>query len=159
MKASRIVLVCVCVLAVALAGFAQARPGTVTKRVTVPSGSQTYGKIDITFNINIPDAWIPSSDTISCQVGADVFGELNIFEDVATLAATRNGNTATCLVPMFYSWPLQNPGQDTIDLIYSVTVPASPSNPPLPSRQSIQSSSIPVPANGTVTRITITVTL
>ena len=159
---TRPLFVCGYVLAFCLAGLSQTRSVTAATPENAPTTSPTTGKIDVTFQINIADTWIPSSDVIGCEVTLNVEGETSSFRETAAVAATRNGNTASCVVPIFYSWLLQHPGSDTISLTYDVAVPPEPAGgtPTLPYRENGQSGSImPVPANGTVTRLTVDVTL
>ncbi len=152
-------LFCACVLAVSLAGLIfpcsvmAAGPDT-------PSTSPTTGKLDVTFNITLRTS-LPSSAVIGCEVTATVSGDEGTFREVFATAGTRSGSTATCDVWFYYSWLLLHPASDTINLTYEVGVPPEGTGTPtLPYRDSVQSGSItPVPANGTITRITVDTTL
>jgi hypothetical protein len=107
------------------------------------------------------------TDTIGCAAGlslADVnpttFVVTGDWEEGATVAAIRSGSTATCTVTIPYSWSLANGGTDLVYPDYGIEVPASTSNPPLPSRLNSHSlSSMHVPANGSTTTITVTATI
>jgi hypothetical protein len=107
------------------------------------------------------------TDTIGCAAGlslADVnpttFVVTGDWEEGATVAAIRSGSTATCTVTIPYSWSLANGATDLVYPDYGIEVPASTSNPPLPSRLNSHSlSSMHVPANGATTTITVTATI
>lgn len=125
-----------------------------------PTTSATTGKLDISFNITLRTS-IPSNLTIACSVNVTVLGETGVFRETYATAAVRSGNTATCSNWFYYSWLLQHPASDTINLTYEVAVPPEVgSTPTLPYRDSAQSGTItPVPVNGTVTHITVDTTL
>jgi hypothetical protein len=135
----KILLVCVCVMAFCLAASAAA---------------PTTGKFDIYFEITINSS-LPADAPISCTLTTTVVGEPNLIEDSMSVAGTRVGNHATCTVPMYYSWALNNPGSDTVSLSYTVVDAASG----LPYRQDSQSATMPVPTNGTASHIYVTVVL
>jgi hypothetical protein len=158
---TRILFVSGCVLALCLAGLGQTRSVAAATPENAPTTSPTTGKIDVTFQINIADSWIPSSSTIACEVTLNVQGESTTFRETAALTATRTGNSASCVVPIYYSWLLQDRMTDTISLTYDVAVPPETTlSPTLPYRENSQAGSItPVPVNGTVTRLTVDVTL
>jgi hypothetical protein len=165
MRVSRKIFICACVLALSLAGAVSAaavdpKPASSNRPPTTTTAS---GKIDVTFSISIPDSWIPSDDQIGCEVTITVQGEPQTYRETGALAASRNGDTATCTVGQFYSWAgLQNEPTDTISLTFDVIVPPeSIGSITLPYRENVQSMTmlhIP-PTNGTVTRITVDVTL
>ncbi len=116
--------------------------------------------MDVTFEITFDDTWIPSSDTIGCEVTLNVEGESTTFKEIGALSAVRTGNHATCVVSMYYSWLLQYAGSDTLNLIYDVAVPPeSTSSLTLPYRENTQSASMPVPPNTMATHITVEVVL
>jgi hypothetical protein len=134
----KIVLVCLCVMAFCLAASA-----------TTP----TNGKFDIYFEITINSS-LPADAPISCSFSVFVEGETNVFEESMTVAGTRTGNRATCTVPMYYSWMLMHASGDMLSLTYTVLDGSS-----LPTRESIQSATIPVPASGTASHIYVTYVL
>jgi hypothetical protein len=134
----KILFVCLCVMTFCLAASA-----------TTP----TTGKFDIYFEITINSS-LPADAPISCSFSAFVEGETNLFEETMTVAGTRTGNHATCTVPMFYSWMLTHPSGDMLNLTYTVTDGSS-----LPSRLSVQSATIAVPATGTASHIYVTFVL
>lgn len=108
------------------------------------------------------------TDTIGCEAGVNVidanpnppFTVTGTWEEGAAVAATRSGSTATCTITIPYSWSLAFGSTDMVNPDYAIQVPASASNPPLPSRLNSHSlSSMHVPANGSTTTITITATI
>ena len=156
MKISRIFLVCIGVLGLSLCGFSQSAPSTANDKA--PVTTPTTGTIAATFAISFRSG-IPSTDTITCTVTVLMFGDSVSYSEIAIRTGTRNAGNASCYVPVPYSWLLQTPGSDNILLYYDVTVPAGGTTP-YPFRSHTQSDPpIPVPANGTVTAITVPVTL
>jgi hypothetical protein len=135
----KILFVCFCVMTFGLAANA---------------ATPTTGKFDIYFEITINSA-LPSDAPISCTLTVSVEGEPNLFEDSMSVAGIRTGNHATCTVPMYYSWLLNNPGSDILSLSYTVV----DAGQGLPYRQDSQSATIPVPPNGTASHIYVTVVL
>jgi hypothetical protein len=113
----------------------------------------TNGKFDITFEITINSS-LPANGPISCTFAVFVEGETTIFDDTMSVAGTTTGNHAVCVVPMYYSWLLQNQSRDTLSLTYTVV-----DGQGLPNREDVQSATIPVPASGTATHITVEVVL
>lgn len=157
---ARILFVCLCVITFCVAGFSQAHSLAAANSEIAPTPSPTTGKVDITFEITFDDTWIPGSDTIGCEVTLSVEGETTTFREIGALAGTRTGNHATCVVSMYYSWVLQQAGSDTLNLTYDVGVPPEISTSlTLPYRANTQSASMPVPASGTPTHITVEVVL
>ena len=126
----------------------------------IESTTPTTGKFVVSFTITISSS-IPTSDTISCGVTATLFetSTFHTVEELASVAASRTGSTATCTVTLPYSWVLSNPSTDTVSLSYSIIVPATTVS--LPSRTSIQTinGSLKVPASGSTTNETVTATI
>ena len=159
MSMSRIFSICVFVLGLTLCGFSQARSSS-PKSDNAPTITPTTGKIFVSFTITFASN-IPSGDLISCGVSTLVFdgGNSNLFQDEAIRAGSRSGNTATCLVPIPYSWLLQTPGSDSITVDFDVSVGGTGSTP-YPYRASSYGITIdPVPANGAVTNLSVNFTL
>jgi len=124
-----------------------------------PTLSPTTGKIDLTINVNIATTGIPSNATISCEVMSTVNDANGLFFEFFTVQGTRNGNTAVCQPWFNYSWLLLNPGSDTVSIDYAVSATSTSANG-LPYRESsLPVATIPVPANGAITRITANATL
>jgi hypothetical protein len=159
-RLSRILLASACVLGLCLAGLVHARSVAAAGSDVAATISPTTGIIKTTFNITIKSN-LPSSDTIACEVTLTVTGEDSTFREVAARQGTRSGNSATCIAPIPYSWLLQHPGTDTINLTYEVVIPPETSpTVSLPYRDSVQSGTItPIPANGATTDVTIAVTM
>lgn len=156
----RICFVFVCVMTLCLAGSIHARSVAAAPSEIAPTISPTAGKIVVSFEITIHSS-IPSSDTVACEVTANVEGESTTFREVAARTGTRTGNHVGCDVPIPYSWLPQHPGSDSINLTFDTVLP--PQTGPtvsLPYRQSESTETItPVPANGSTTNITIDVSL
>ena len=152
MSLSRMFFVCVFVLGLSLSGFSQARSSSPNSD-NLPTTPPTTGKIEVGFTITILSA-LPSTDLIACSVSAIVEGETITFTETAIRAGVRNGGSATCYVPIPYSWLLQHPGSDSILLDFDVTVEGSGASP-YPFRQSGQDGNVitPIPTNGTLTSI------
>jgi len=149
---------CACVLTICLAAMIFPCAAAAADADS-PTITPTTGKLDITFNINIATTGIPSNATIRCEVIATVFDASgNSFTDSFAVAGTRSGNTATCQPWYYYSWLLANPGSDRISFSFDVEALSTATNG-LPFRDSTQSSMMAVPANGTITRMTVNVTL
>ena len=108
-----------------------------------------------------------STDTIACTAGVDLIDEnpttfvvTGVWEEVAAVAATKSGSTATCTVTIPYSWSLANGSTDTVNLDYGIEAPAPGSSSPLPERLNTHSlPSMKVPANGTTTNVTVAATI
>lgn len=84
----------------------------------------------------------------------------NTFKEIAEVAATRSGSTATCTVKVPYSWTLSDATSDTVSLEFDVVVPtALITSNTTPGRFSSRTSTIPMPANGATTDETVDVTI
>jgi len=163
MKFPRFTFVLGCALALCSASYGQARAvaPTSNSEASPATTSPTTGKLEVTFDITIGSTWIPTSDTIGAEVTANVEGETGTFHEVAAGACSRSGDHASCTVTFRYSWLLQHPGSDSINLTYEVAVPPEGTgNLTLPYRESSQSGVItPVPTSGAITRLTVDFTL
>jgi hypothetical protein len=160
MKVSSILIAFACAAALCLTGFVH--PHAASASEIVPPLSPTTGTIQVTVHITFKSN-IPSNDVIACSVQATVQGEPTTFRETAIRQGGRNGNSATCVVPIPYSWLLQNGNNDTINLQYETIVPPESinlGNITFPYRDNIQSGTItPVPVSGTQTNITVDATL
>ncbi len=135
----RILFVCVCVMTFCLAASAI---------------TPTTGKFDVTFEITI-NSNLPADAPISCTLTAIVEGETNLIDDSMSVAGTRTGNHATCVVSRYYSWLLMHASGDMVSLSYTTVDSAQG----LPFRENAQSATIAVPTSGTATHIFVTVVL
>lgn len=131
----------VAILSVASVGDADAVSGVVT------------GQFKATISITIKSS-IPTSTPIQCTLSASVYGYgtgnnpvTDLFDQNATVPATRSGSSATCQLIIPYRWKLVN-SNDTVTLSYSI----SATNANGVGRYSDASlASIPVPPSGSVT--------
>jgi hypothetical protein len=82
-----------------------------------------------------------------------------IYKEIAEVAATRSGSTATCTVKVPYSWGLSS-ASDTVQLEYDVVVPTSlVTTNTAPSRDSTRTSAIALPLKGATTTLTADITI
>ena len=150
-------------------GAAKPTPNAIEDNPDVGQAALTTfgGTFVFKITITIKSANLPGTDTIGCEAGLSVIDEnpttfvvTGTWEEGAAVAAVRSGSTATCTVTIPYSWSLANGSTDLVYPDYAIQVPASASNPPLPSRINSHSlASLHVPANGTTTTITISATI
>ena len=149
MKISRIVFLCISIVALAapawsqpagpdgpahaVLGYLNPRSGVFMPMMPAPAGSDetptpeasaSTGKFVFNFTITIASA-VPAGDVIQCGAEASVFDVVRIFDDTADfVTATRSGSSATCKVTIPYSWPLTTPSSDPVTLTYNVTTGA-----------------------------------
>jgi hypothetical protein len=128
---------------------------------TAATTGPSYGKLVFNFTITIQSS-IPTSSPITCTAIAETietntttYQEKTFMED-ATVPATRSGSTATCSVPVPYSWNLSTPASDAMDLSFYVEAGSSASASRL-SEQSL--TTIKIPGNGATTTEAVKVTL
>lgn len=174
----RITLLCVCL--VGLNQFVQAQSMLGSSQTGVPSASATVedaeilaatsitftGKLVFSFTITISST-LPTTDTVACEASASLSdvgaaGQGPIINELAAVAATRSGSTATCTVNIPYSWSLINSSTDAVQLSYVISVPtaAITGTNGLPARVSTRTfASIKVPASGMTTTETIKATI
>jgi hypothetical protein len=120
-----------------------------------PDVTPTTGKLVFDFNITVSSSF-PAGEVISCSVIASVYDFTNNVDiaESAGAAATVSGSKATCTVTIPYSWPLADPGSETVGLSYEIL--ATPANGASLTRYSTRTlASIPVPATGATTTQTI----
>jgi len=106
------------------------------------------------------------SDSITCEAGADVddqnqttFVSAGLFEEGASVAATKGTGTASCTVTIPYSWSLEFASTDMVNLSYVITASTS-TGAGLPQRFNTHTlPSIKVPANGLTTTINVSATI
>lgn len=123
------------------------------------AGTVSTGKFVYNISISVKST-IPSADVIECSGSASTFdsGTRSISE-LAGVAATRAGSSASCTVSIPYSWSLATSSTDMVTLSYTITVPVT-AGAALPNRVSSQGiASIHVPASGATTTETISATI
>lgn len=123
------------------------------------AGTIFTGKFVYNISISIKST-IPTADVISCSGSAATFdGSGKNISEIAGVAATRAGSSASCSVAIPYSWSLTTSSTDMVALSYTITVPVG-GGAALPNRSSIQGlGSIHVPASGSTTTETISATI
>jgi hypothetical protein len=118
---------------------------------------ENTGTISVTLNINIASVPLRSKD-VSCNVIASV-SEFNTTtgesrsatESAAVLANHASGAaTATCTVTIPYRWTLNTASTDKINIVYTITSPASFTtvSSGLPNRYSSQTVANPLVVGG-----------
>jgi hypothetical protein len=129
-----------------------------------PEAAVVYtGKFVYHFTITLGST-IPTGDVIQCAASADTTDtarETFLHEQGAS-QATVSGSTATCTVTIPYSWTLGSPTTDTVALYYSIgeynpTAPAAAYDDRYSNHD--VNGSLPMPANGNTTNISISATI
>jgi hypothetical protein len=115
------------------------------------------GTISVTLNINIASVNLRSKD-ISCNVIASVsdvntstFESRFATESASVLAAHTSGaSTASCTVTIPYKWTLSSASTDKINIMYTITSPATftTTGGGLPNRYSSQTVANPLVVGG-----------
>jgi hypothetical protein len=131
------------------------------------AGAATLTTVTGTFKVVISIkvvSVIPTDDLILCKVTASVSGADSNTTEAYQVAATRSTGAATCTVTIPYSWELESPTTDTVNLAYDITNSEAAllevTTPPV--RETIQNITKPpisIPANGTVTTKDVSVTM
>jgi hypothetical protein len=129
----------------------------------------TTGKLVFTFTVTL-DSFVPYGAFVMCTVTAKITETSG--QSVTQQAigiATRVKGVETCVATMPYSWELETPGSDTIDLSYTVELDhayqaigykITPVTEILSDSKVTQNlESIPVPANGATTNEAISPTI
>jgi hypothetical protein len=184
MRMKNLVLICVCCVLAAPAGWGQtantqAKPGILgyldphtgafRPVPTAPTEEPDFlaaattvgGTVNVTLTITLKTAGLTNitcSESVSVQDNL-TGGSLRLYTESDTVAATGTGTTRSCKLSIPYSWSLLTPTTDSMTTGYSVTGVAGTTG--LPTRSSSLSSldSRKVPANGTITALTAAVTL
>lgn len=122
--------------------------------VTAPSATTAIytGTFELTLTITLASS-IPTNQAIVCYVEADGSDSVGhyLLQSVS-VAATRSGDKATCVVSVPYSWPLG--ASPVYATSYNVSTTASAGVP----ARSLSLYGVPatkLPADGTVTKITV----
>jgi len=182
MRMKNLVLICVCCVLAAPAGWGQTAnsqakgilgyldphtgafrpvPAAPTEDPDVLAAATTVGgTVNVTLTITLKTAGLTN---ITCNeelfVTDNITGGPRSYNESDTVAATGTGTTRTCKLSIPYSWSLVTPTTDSMTTSYSVIGFTGTSG--LPSRSSGLSplDTRKVPANGTITALTAAVTL
>jgi hypothetical protein len=138
-------------------GFLNPRTGAFQPRLVLaaPAASLTdyTGTFEVTLTITLASS-IPTSQAIVCDItleGSDTLGEF--IEQSVTVAATRSGDTATCIATAPYSWKLGSTA--AYGSSYVITTSAA-SGVPARDLALYGVEGAKLPANGTKTKIAAT---
>ena len=184
MRIKNLLLICVCCLLAAPAGWGQAAnkqanqgilgyldPHTGAFRPVPPAATEdpdflaaatpVGGTVTVTLTITLKTTGLTNIDcSEELSVEDNITGgSPRIYDESNTVAATGTGTTRTCKLSIPYSWSLLTATSDSMTTSYTVT--AFTGTTGLPSRSSILTplDSRKVPANGTITALTAAVTL
>lgn len=120
------------------------------------------GIVEVTVNVYLKSP-IPTSQPIYCWVGLYPFPYYLYSFDSAQKAATRNGNVATCVVSVPYSWNyLDLTGTSYIGLslsVFSGSMAAATAVPWARYAARTLPSISPIPANGVKSQVTVSLHL
>jgi hypothetical protein len=180
MKITKMFLVCICCLTVALIAWSQTtdnpagpgilgyldpqtgafRPAHPSAQVMTASALPvSTGKIDLTLTITVKTAGLTN---ISCAVHArvDDGGGQGDYDESASVAASGTGTTRTCTLKTPYAWSLGDAPVDFLYTTWSVTGQAGTTGG-LPQRTVSNSlfDQRNVPPNGAITTLTAAVTM
>ena len=141
-----------------------------TQDISGAAVTPTTGTLVYKFTITLKSP-LPKNGLVICSAGGDVIETTYSADEQGFGTATlESGNTYTCSVSMPYSWQLHTPTTDKIILSYKAqtyeAIQLTASNGTgttvitTAGRASSQSTAeIPVPADGTITTETVSVTL
>jgi hypothetical protein len=181
MRITKLLLICLCCVMVAPAGWGQTANGPAKPGILgyldpqtgafrpVPSATEespdayaltTFtGTITVTITITLKTAGLTNitcSEEVSVldavQTSARFFGESN------TVAATGTGGTRTCKLSIPYAWALATQSSDSMSTSYAV-FGSTGTGPPQRTSSLSPLDTRKVPANGTTTALTAAVTL
>lgn len=116
------------------------------------------GKIVLTVSIAIKSA-VPTAQPIYCQLNSAHYGTSTILETLA-VKATRNGSTASCTVPLNYSWRLPDANGSIANTLTVVSGQYEFGTPTVMARNHTSGLATisPIPANGATTALSASVT-
>jgi hypothetical protein len=181
MRIKNLLLICVCCVLAAPAGWGQATnkqanrgilgyldPHTGAFRPVPPAATEdpdvlaaattVGGTVTVTLTITLKTSGLTN---IICSEGIEVFddGETRFYDESNSVAGTGTGTTRTCKLSIPYSWSLLTATSDSMTTTYQVEGFTGTTG--LPSRSSGLSplDTRKVPANGTITALTAAVTL
>jgi hypothetical protein len=181
---TKLLLICICcVIAVPAvrgqSGNSQSRPGVLgyldphtgafrpiaplveDAAVEPPATTVFGGTINVTLTITVKSVGMTN---VACTIGTSVGDALTtsprFYEESNSVAATGTGATRTCKLSIPYSWGLSTAATDMMTTTYTVMGGASLTGG-LPNRTSGASplDTRKVPANGTITALTASVTI
>lgn len=129
-----------------------------------PSALTTVtGTITITFTITIKSSGIKNPVCLAIvDVADDIGPNERTYTELGVLAAKGSGSTWTCVVSVPYSWDLATHSADMMKTSYEITnipFPLATATPPDRTTILIPLDQRTVPANGTTTTLTASVTL
>lgn len=119
------------------------------------------GTINVTFTITLKSSSISNP---ACIVFMDVqdaatTSSLRRLTEIGIVASTGSGSTRTCTVSIPYSWGLATQSSDMMQTSYEITaLPLGAAKPPDRTSILIRLDNRKVPANGTITTLTASVT-
>jgi hypothetical protein len=184
MRISKLLLICMCCLVAAPAVWGQAanrpaRPGilgyldphtgafrplpqAVEDGAEPPPLTTFTGTVNLTLTITLKSTLLT---TVVCSMDVSTDDALStgvprFLDEVDEVSATGTGTTRTCKLSIPYSWGLSTQSTDSMNTGYSVT-----GSPSTAGARPIRSSTVSpldtrkVPANGTITTLTASVTL
>jgi len=136
MKASKAILVCVCLIGLTQLvwsqnqGFPASRDGGIARYLDSRAGMLTPqaqraadASPELTgtsilfreqFNVTVTNDDQSTSDAVTCVLEISTEDYNGYFDDTARVFATRSGSTYTCDVPVLALWTLQTPTTDSI---------------------------------------------
>jgi hypothetical protein len=142
-----------------------------TAAVADPATASTVtGELAVKYTITVKSA-IPKNGVIGCSATADVGDAAGDHEERATGVATGSGTAYTCTAIIHYSWVLDTPTTDPVEITGGVTIDygyeVTATNGSATAVEAIESRGTnppdselkAVPASGTTTTIDVSVTL
>jgi hypothetical protein len=127
--------------------------------VSSTASASTHGTLSVSFTVTVASTNIAATTPISCSLTAYVYlngGANGVIAETSSVAATRAGSTAKCLVKIPYSWSGYSP-TDTVRLSYTINSGAESGQPTRMSNHTL--STINMPAAGATTSITVAATI
>lgn len=186
MRASKVLLICMCCLIAVPAVWGQAAnrqasheilgyldpqtgafrlvPAPADDSAELPPALTTFtGTINLTITVTLKTAGLTN---ITCNATTAVtdgatLGVIRSFEESDTVAATGTGSTRTCKLSIPYSWGLLTQSKDTMSTNYTVTGAATSTGttPPIRVTTLTNDDTRAVPANGATTTLTAAATI
>jgi hypothetical protein len=147
-------------------GFLDPKTGVFTAQATVPGAQGVNpdanaiynGTLSVKINITLKSGF-PVDSQLTCTQTASVFDAAGTYTASKTVRATRTGSTATCTVPIYYSWLLSS-GDVTVAQNYFVSIVTSSDTGTLYQADAATlSATVALPPNGGTAAKTVAVTL
>lgn len=180
MKITKLLLICICSLAVAVTGAwsqeanSQATTGVLgyldphtggfrplpaaVEQDSFQAATVFGGTVTVTITITVKTTGLTNFTCSASVTTLDGTTSLTVFSETNTVAATGTGSTRTCKLSIPYSWSLTTQTTDTMTTNYSVIGNAGTVGLPLRSSTRNPLDSRKVPANGAITALTAAVT-